>query len=90
MPLALSDGVVVAWWLSLGAGLVIAVVVWLLLEWLRRTVEQVDEAVQRVWIMGKRVAGNTQTTHTLLTTKERGVELLEELGQHGAPGRSET
>ena len=85
MILALSDGVVLAWWLSLAAGLVIAVVVWLLLEWLRRTVLGVEQGVNAVWTMGKRVAQNTQTTHLLQTTKARGVDLLEELRLHGAP-----
>ena len=82
--LALSDGVVLAWWLSLAAGLVIALVVWALLEALRRTVRQIDEGATAVWTMGKRVAQNTATTHTLLTTKARGVDLLEELGRHAA------
>lgn len=84
IPLALSNTVEAAWWISLGAGLVVALVVWGLLEWLRRTVNAVDEAVTEVWTMGKRVAGNTQTTHLLQTTKARGVDLLEEVERHGA------
>ena len=82
--LALSDGVVLAWWLSLAAGLVIALVVWFLLEWLRRTVHAVDDAVSDVWTMGKRVAQNTQTTYLFGTTKARGLDLLEELERHAA------
>ena len=76
MTLALSNGVVIAWWLSLLAGLVIALVVWFLLEALRRTVLAIDEGVTAVWTMGKRVAKTTATTHTLLTTKARGGDLL--------------
>lgn len=83
-PLALSSGVVLAWWLSLAAGLVVALVVWFLLEWLRRTVLQVETGVEAVWTMGKRVAQNTQTTHLFGTTKARGIELLEELQEHAA------
>lgn len=75
-----------AWWVSLGAGLVVAVVVWALLEALRRTVNEVDRAVTDVWTMGKRVAQNTQTTHLLETTKARGGDLLEEVGRHGPEG----
>ena len=82
--LALSDGVVVAWWIALAVGLVVALVVWALLEILRRTVLQVEEGVTAVWTMGKRVAQNTQTTYLLQTTKARGVDLLEELGRHAA------
>jgi hypothetical protein len=74
-----------AWWITLGIGLVVALVVWGLLEVLRRTVKRADRAVTDVWTMGKRVAQNTQTTYLLQTTKERGVELLEELEEHRAP-----
>ena len=73
------------WWVTLGIGLVVALVVWGLLEVLRRSVLEVERAVDDVWTMGKRLAQNTATSHTLLTTKERGVEPLEELEQHRAP-----
>ena len=84
MTLALSSSVETAWWVSLAVGLVVALVVWFLLEWLRRTVNAVDEGVTAVWTMGKRVAQNTQTTHLLVTTKARGGDLLEELQRHAA------
>lgn len=84
MILALSDGVIVAWWVAIGVGLVVALVVWGLLEWLRRTVKDVDEAVTAVWTMGKRLAQNTQTTYLLQTTKARGLDLLDELERHRA------
>jgi hypothetical protein len=88
---ALSSGEKIAWWASLGAGLVVALVVWFLLEWLRRTVNDVNEAVSSVWTMGKRVAQNTATTHMLVSTKELGVELVEEVERHRAlaEGQSE-
>jgi type II secretory pathway component PulF len=72
------------WWITLAVGLVVAVVVWILLERLRRAVNRVDEGVTVLWTMGKRVAQNTSTTYLLNTTKERGVELLDELGEHAA------
>jgi hypothetical protein len=74
-----------AWWITLAVGLVVALVVWGLLETLRRTVLEVERSVNELWTMGKRLAQNTATTHSLSTTKERGVELLEELEQHRAP-----
>ena len=74
-----------AWSVTLAVGLVVALVVWALLEALRRQVLEVERAVDDVWTMGKRLAQNTATTHTLGTTKERGVELLEELERHRAP-----
>ena len=73
------------WWITLGVGLVVALVVWGLLEALRRTVLEVERAVDDVWTMGKRVAQNTATSHLLATTKQRGGELLEELEHHRAP-----
>jgi type II secretory pathway component PulF len=73
------------WWLTLGIGLIVALVVWALLEVLRRSVNEVEKSVDRVWTMGKRVAQNTSTTYLLTTTKERGGDLLEELEQHRAP-----
>jgi type II secretory pathway component PulF len=81
--LALSSSVETAWWVSLAVGLVVALVVWFLLEWLRRTVNQVNRAVDDLWVMGKRVAQNTATSHMLGGTKELGVELLQEVKRHG-------
>lgn len=72
------------WWITLAVGLVVAVVVWILLERLRRAVNKVDRGVSDVWTMGKRVAQNTSTTYLLQTTKARGVELVEELEHHRA------
>lgn len=78
-----------AWIVTLVVGLVVALIVWGLLEALRRTVLAVEREVDDLWTMGKRVAGNTSTTYLLGTTKERGVELLEELEHHRPPpGRS--
>ena len=74
------------WWITLAVGLVVAVVVWILLERLRRGVDQVDRDVSDLWTMGKRVAQNTSTTYLLQTTKARGVELADELEQHRAGG----
>lgn len=73
------------WWITLAVGLVVAVVVWILLERLRRRVDRVDTGVSDVWTMGKRVAQNTSTTYLLEGTKSRGVELLGELQHHRTP-----
>lgn len=72
------------WWITLAVGLVVALVVWVLLERLRRSVTAVDEGTAVLWTMGKRLAQNTSTTYLLATTYERGGELLEELGEHAA------
>jgi type II secretory pathway component PulF len=85
--LAMSDNQT-AWWITLAAGLVVALVVWTLLELLRRTVNKVDAGVAELWEMGQHVAQNTQTTHLLGTTVERGTELVEEVERHRQAGRS--
>jgi hypothetical protein len=78
-----------AWSLSLAVGLVVALVVWALLEALKRTVLEVERAVGDVWTMGERLAQNTSTTYLLEATRKRGVELLGELEEHRrAAGRS--
>ena len=78
----LSPATVTAWWRTLVAGLVVAVVVWALLERLRRTVNRVEEAVDRVWLAGKHVARQTQVAHLLGATAARGAELAAELERH--------
>jgi len=72
------------WWITLAAGLIVALVVWALLEVLRRTVRDVDRGVTELWTMGKRLAQNTQAAHILQTTEARGGDLLGEL-EHSRP-----
>lgn len=84
MMLGLSTGVTIAWWVACGVLLVVAIVVWALLELLRRTVRDVDSGVQTVWTSGKRVAQNTWTAHLFLATKERAGDLLAELRHHAS------
>jgi hypothetical protein len=78
-----------AWWITLAVGLVVAVVVWALLELLRRTVDTVDAGVSELWEMGQHVAQNTQTTHLLGATVARGTELVQEVERHREAGRTE-
>ena len=86
----LSSGVTVAWWLSLGAGLVIAAVVTALLEILRRTVHEIRRGVDDVLSMGGRLAQNTWAIQLLETTKARGADLVDALqGQNEPDERSE-
>lgn len=86
--IAMSDNQT-AWWITLAVGLVVALVVWGLLELLRRTVNKVDAGVAELWEMGQKVARNTQTTHLLATTVERGTDLAEEVERHHQAGRSQ-
>jgi uncharacterized membrane protein len=78
-----------AWWITLAVGLVVALVVWALLEALRRTVNQIDESVSALWETGQRVAQNTQTSHLLGATVARGTDLAEEVERHRQAARSQ-
>jgi len=71
-----------AWWITLAVGLVVAIVVWALLETLRRTVRRIDEGVSSLWTSGQHVAQNTQTSHLLGVTVARGTGLVEEVERH--------
>lgn len=71
-----------AWWISLGVGLVVALVVWGLLERLRRAVLGVDRDVEDLWTAGKQVAQQTQAAHQLSIVRARGVELAAEAALH--------
>ena len=79
---ALDPADAARWRASLVAGLVVAVVVWALLEILRRGAVDVERSVEDVWTAGKRLAQNTQTAHLLNGTRDGGVALLSELERH--------
>ena len=72
-------GAQVAWWVALGVGLVVALVVWTLLEILRRTVHQIGRGVDDVLTAGGRLAQNTWTVQLLQTTNRLAHELLDEV-----------
>jgi hypothetical protein len=86
VTIGLSSGVVTAWWITLGVGLVVALVVAVLLEILRRTVDQIRRGVDDVLLVGGRLAQNTWTIQLLRTTKARADELASVLEQAGAGG----
>jgi hypothetical protein len=89
VTIGLSSGVVTAWWITLGVGLVVALVVAALLEILRRTVDQIRRGVDDVLLVGGRLAQNTWTVQLLRTTNKSFDELLEELRRHTREERSE-
>ena len=73
-----------AWWLTLGLGLVVALVAVVLLELFYRRVRQVEAGAEAIWEMGKQVARNTATTWMLGQTPERLDRLTEEALRHDA------
>jgi hypothetical protein len=71
------------WWaVTLGLGLVVAVVAVVLLQTFLRQLHRVERDAERIWHTGKLVAGNTATTWQLGTTSERLDRLAEEAGRH--------
>lgn len=70
------------WWLTLGLGLVVLVVVLVLLHTLYRAVCRIDRGVLEVWMMGKQVARNTATTWMLAETPKVAAEIKEEALRH--------
>lgn len=73
-----------AWWVTLGLGLVVAVVAVVLLETFYRKVKAVEAGSLAIWNMGKEVARNTATTWMLGQTPERLDRLTEEALRHDA------
>ncbi len=61
MTLALvSEGAgYTVWWVSLGIGLVVILVVAVLLTLILRTAWRIDGAVSAIWTVGQRIANNT-------------------------------
>ena len=47
------------WWISLGIGVVVILVVAALLTAIRRTARQINEAAADIWVVGQRIANNT-------------------------------
>ena len=70
------------WWLTLGLGLVVAVVAVVLLETFLRQVHRIERGAGLVWVAGKQVAANTATTWLLPELSHRLDVLTEEAGEH--------
>jgi hypothetical protein len=88
MIVGLSGGVTTAWWITLGVGLVVALVVTVLLELLRRTVHQIRRGVDDILVIGGRLAQNTWTIQLFNATNLHADELYEELRRHRRDERS--
>lgn len=72
---ALPSDVQTIWWITLGIGLVVALVVVFLLHTLLREVRRIDSNVKTLWSTATMVARNTATTWQLNDTAE-GLEAI--------------
>ena len=72
------------WWITVGAGLVVAVVAVILLQTFLNQVKRVERGAEAVWEAAKPVARNTATTWMLTQTSVRLDRLTEEALRHDA------
>lgn len=79
---AVTNGVAPWWWAALGAGLVVAVVLVVLLESLLRRVHEIEQGAEQIWHAGKQVARNTATVWMLDKTGEAVEAIAEEATRH--------
>lgn len=64
------------WWLTLGIGAVVIVVVAALLTWIARAAERIDTHALEIWSAGKSIAANTVQIWHLQTTNQVAGEIL--------------
>jgi hypothetical protein len=81
---ALAPEVQRIWWITLGAGLVVAAVVVVLLQLLLRAVERIERNVVELWQTATTVARNTATSWLLGETATALDELKAEALRHDA------
>lgn len=73
------------WWaISLGLGLVVAIVVVVLLQVFLIQLRRIERGADQIWLTGKAVARNTATSWQLGTTSDRLESLAAEAERHAA------
>jgi hypothetical protein len=72
------------WWVALALGLIVAVAVAALLQWLLLRVRQIEDGADQVWVAGQTVARNTSTTWLLTQTAGIVEEIRDETRRHDA------
>ncbi len=72
------------WWMTLGLGLVVALIAVALLQIFYMKVRQIEEGSAAIWEAGKQVARNTATTWMLHQTTVQLDGLTEEALRHDA------
>ena len=80
--LALSSDERVLWYIALGIGLVVILVVIALLTLLSSLVRDIEVGVSALWTMAKRMAANTSTTYQFNETAALANGITDELQRH--------
>ena len=65
------------WWISLGIGAVVIVVVAVLLTLIVRTAQQIEGTAADIWVVGQRIANNTVHIPLLQRTNRVVGDILE-------------
>jgi uncharacterized RDD family membrane protein YckC len=84
MLMALTSGDNVFWWVAIGVGFVVVLVVIVLLSLLMSFVKDIDNGVGDVLDTAGRVAANTANTSQLVETLNLCIGLNEETARHAA------
>ena len=82
--LALAHEHITMWWVSIGIGFVVCLVVIVLLSLLLAFVNDIDRDVKSILDTAGGIAGNTTKIPALAQTAELGGVLRDELGRHAA------
>jgi predicted permease len=84
MTLALAHEHITMWWVTVGMGLVVCLVVIVLLSLLWAFVQDIDKGVSNILDTAGGIAGNTSKIPALGQTAELAGVLRDELGRHAA------
>ncbi len=68
------------WWLALGVGVVVELVVWLLLALIASSAGRIRETVAEIWIVGPKIANNTAHIDVLRYINQTAGEVLASAG----------
>lgn len=71
-----EQAIALIWWVSLGLGFVVSLVVTGLLWLIHREAAKIDQAVSRIWNVGQRVANNTVHIPLLYATRALAADIL--------------
>lgn len=82
MPIAIAHEDVLFWWIAIGIGFVVCLVVIVLLSLLVSLVDDIDKDVRHLWDTATTVARNTATTWMLGQTATLTKDLREETKMH--------
>lgn len=82
MPVILvtQSAITTVWWVSLGLGLVVIIVVAVLLTLIVRVASQINDAVSAIWTVGQQVANNTVHIPMLSHTNRVVERILDQAG----------